>query len=240
MFTRSARWYDNIYSFKNHAREASLVHELIRAHGRSPGARLLDVGCGTGEHIRYLRSRYEVEGLDLDAAMLEVARSKHPDLVFHEASMLDFDLGSRFDAVVSLFSSVGYLKTADRLRRSVANMARHLVAGGVLLVEPWLAPESFQPGKLGSAFVDDPDLKIARFSVCEVEDRISVMDFHYLVATPAGVETFTERHELALFTREEYLAAFEACGMEPVFDPEGPTGRGLYLGVRSPAAARYG
>jgi SAM-dependent methyltransferase len=224
MFSRSARWYDNIYSFKNYAREASIVDGLVRAHGRSPSHRLLDVACGTGEHLRYLRRHYEVEGLD-------VARRKFPGVPFHEAGMVDFDLGRRFDAVVCLFSSVGYLKTAERLHRGIASMARHLAPGGVLLVEPWLAPASFQAGRLGSAFVDDPDLKIARFNLSEVRDGISILDFHYLVATPAGIETFTERHELALFTHEEYLAAFTACGMEPILDPEGPSGRGIYVGV---------
>lgn len=231
MFNRSAALYDAIYSFKNYAREAALVDERIRSHSRAPGRRLLDVACGTGEHLRYLREKYEVEGLDLDESMLDVARRKHPDLPFHHADMADFDLGRRFDAVICLFSAVGYLKTVPRLRQAMATLVRHLAPGGVLIVEPWLTPMSFHAGTLGSAFVDEPNLKAARFSVSDVRDGLSVMDFHYLVTTLDKTMSFTERHELALYTHEDYLGAIEASGVTPIYDPEGLTGRGLYLAV---------
>lgn len=231
MFDRSAALYDAIYSFKNYAREASLVDEWIHDLSRSSGRRLLDVACGTGEHLRYLRGKYEVEGLDLDDAMLDVARRKHPDILFHHADMTEFYLGRKFDAVVCLFSAVGYLKTVARLRQAIAAMARHLEPGGVLMVEPWLTPLSFHAGKLSSAFVDEPHLKVARFAVSEVREGLSIMEFHYLVTTLQETRCFTERHELALFTHEDYLGAIAACGIKPVYDPEGPSGRGLYLGV---------
>jgi hypothetical protein len=81
--------------------------------------------------------------------------------------------------------------------------------------------------------VDQPDLKIARMNKSEVEERVSIMNFHYLVATPAGIEHFTEMHELGLFSHEEYLDAFRASALEVVHDPdpEKLTGRGLYIGV---------
>jgi hypothetical protein len=62
--------------------------------------------------------------------------------------------------------------------------------------------------------------------------RVSILDFHYLVGTPEGVEQFTERHELGLFTRDEYREAAIAAGLEPTFDRSGLTGRGLLIGVR--------
>jgi len=61
---------------------------------------------------------------------------------------------------------------------------------------------------------------------------VSVIDFHYLVATPEGIEHFTECHELGLFSHDEYLGAFVASGLEVVYDPRGLMGRGLYVGLR--------
>ena len=231
MFSRSARIYDAIYaSIRDYPREAAQLDALIQA--RRPGAKsLLDVACGTGVHLHHLAGRYEVEGLDLDPEMLAVARERLPDATFHQGDMASFDLGKRFDAVVCMFSSIGYVKTEEWLRAAIASMARHLEPGGVLVVEPWLTPDAWSDRHVGAVFVDEPELKIARVNVAEREGTISSFEFQYLVGTPDGVEHFSERHELGLFTVEQQLEAFRAAGLEAEHDPEGPMGRGLYVAV---------
>ena len=231
MFSRSARLYDAVYaSIRDYPREAAGLDRLIQE--RRPGARtLLDVACGTGAHLEHLAGHYEVEGVDLDPEMLSVARERLPDATFHEADMASFDLGKRFDAVVCMFSSIGYVKTEERLEQAVASMARHLEPSGVLVVEPWLSPEAWNDRHVGAVFVDEPELKLARINIPQREGDVSIVDFNYLVGTPDGVEHFTERHELGLFTIEQQLAAFRAADLEAEHDPEGPMRRGLYIGV---------
>jgi SAM-dependent methyltransferase len=231
MFSRSARLYDAVYaSIRDYPREAAGLDRLIQE--RRPGARtLLDVACGTGAHLEHLAGHYEVEGIDLDSEMLSVARERLRDATFHEADMASFDLGKRFDAVVCMFSSIGYVKTEERLGQAVASMARHLEPSGVLVVEPWLSPEAWNDRHVGAVFVDEPELKLARINIPQREGDVSIVDFNYLVGTPDGVEHFTERHELGLFTIEQQLAAFRAADLEAEHDPEGPMGRGLYIGV---------
>jgi SAM-dependent methyltransferase len=228
VFSRSARLYDAVYSsIRDYPREAAELDRLIQE--RRPGARtLLDVACGTGAHLEHLTG-YEVEGLDLDPEMLAVARELLPNVRFHQGDMAAFDLGKRFDAVVCMFSSIGYVKTEDRLHSAIASMARHLAPGGLLVVEPWLTPEAWVDGHVSGAFVDEPELKIARMGLPQREGTVSVLDLEYLVATPDGVERFSERHELGLFTVEQYLEAFRAAALEADHDPEGPMGRGLYI-----------
>ena len=228
MFSRSARIYDAIYaSIRDYPREAAELDRLIQE--RRPGARtLLDVACGTGAHLEHLEG-YEVEGLDLDPEMLAVARERLPDVPFHEGDMAVFALGERFDAVVCMFSSIGYVRTEERLSSAIASMARHLEPGGVLVVEPWLSPDVWMDRHVGAVFVDDPELKIARMNVAQREGTVSMFEFEYLVGTPDGIERFTERHELGLFRVEQYLQAFRIAGLEAEHDQEGPMGRGLYI-----------
>jgi SAM-dependent methyltransferase len=237
MFTRSARFYDAIYSFKDYAAEAARVDALIKE--RNPGARkLLDVACGTGKHLEHLRGRYDAEGLDLDPELLAIARERLPEIPLHEGDMRTFDLGRRFDAVICLFSSIGYARTVEDLNRAVAAMAVHLEPGGVLLIEPWITPDAWEDDHLGAVFVDKPDLKIARVNLSERDGRLSRFVFHYLVLTSEGVERFEEPHELGLFARGEYAAAFSATGLEVEHDPEGLMGRGLYIGCAPAASTR--
>ncbi|HLH63138.1 MAG TPA: class I SAM-dependent methyltransferase [Ktedonobacteraceae bacterium] len=234
MFTKSEAIYDAIYSaMKDYANEAEQIHALIQQYKQSSGNRLLDVACGTGGHIPFLRQHYSVEGLDLDEQMLAIARQRNPGLTFHHADMVDFGLDHQFDAIICMFSSIGYVKTVPKLYQAVQTMRHHLLAGGVVIIEPWLTPQTFIPGYIGAVFVNQPDLKIARMNTTEVKDGISVMDFHYLVATPQGIEHFTERHEMGLFSHKDYMGAFQASDLDVVYDdaPDKLTGRGLYIGV---------
>ena len=234
MFTKSEAIYDAIYStMKDYVDEAQQIYTLIQHYKQSSGNRLLDVACGTGGHLPFLQQHYSVEGLDLDEQMLKIARQRNPGVIFHHADMVDFSLKQQFDVIICLFSSIGYVKTVPRLYQALQTMCRHLLPGGVVIIEPWLTPERFKPGHIGAVFVNQPDLKIARMNTTEVEDGISVMDFHYLVATPQGIEHFTERHEMGLFSHEEYMRAFQASKMNVIFDaaPEKLMGRGIYIGV---------
>jgi ubiquinone/menaquinone biosynthesis C-methylase UbiE len=230
VFTRSARFYDAIYSFKDYASEVEWIDALVRE--RKPDARkLLDVACGTGKHLEFLRKRFDVEGLDLDAELLKIASGRLGDVPLHEGDMRDFDLGKRFDVVTCLFSSIGYARTEDELRAAIAAMARHLRPGGLLLVEPWLTPEAYHVPHLGSRFVEEDELAIARMNVAERGNGTSVMVFYYLVGTPDKIDHFTERHELGLFTVEQHSEAFRVAGLAVKHDPEGLMGRGLYVGT---------
>ncbi len=236
MFTKTARYYDAIYAWKDYEGEASRLHDAIQR--RRPGARtLLDVACGTGKHLELLRAHYEVEGIDLDPTMIRIARERLGETApLHVGDMSEFDLGRTFDVVTCLFSSVAYTVTVERLDRSVANLARHAAPDGLVIVEPWFTPDAWTPRHVHAIFVDEPDLKVARISVSpELSDPLT-MTFDYLVATPDGVEHLTEDHVVGMFTHEQYVDAFRRAGLAVERDPEGLMGRGLYIGVRPMAS----
>jgi SAM-dependent methyltransferase len=231
----SNRYYDAIYTpRKDYAAEARRIHELIQKHG-SPDARtLLDMACGTGMHLSFLRDQhgYDVEGLDVDPGMLSVAAQRLPGVPLHEADMAAFDLGREFDAVICLFSAIGYVRTVERLNSTLACFAAHVRPGGVVIVEPWLSADAFKPDTVHGLFIDEPDLKLARINTSRVDGQLSIMDMHHLVGTPGGVEHFVEHLELAMFTHAQYVEAFQGARLRVVHDLAGLDGRGLYIGVR--------
>ena len=229
-YGRSARWYDTIYGFKDYAAEAESVRALV-TEARPGARRLLDVACGTGEHLRHLQAFFEVEGIGASPDMLAVAREKLPGVPLHPADMRAFDLGRTFDAAICMFSAVGHLADEAELVAAVRGIARHLEPAGVFLLEPWLTPEAYTPGKVHGLFVDNPDVKLARINVSQLSGRTCVFDMHHLVGTPDGVEHFVEHLELTLFPLDSYREALAAAGLSVRFDPNGPTGRGLFIGV---------
>ena len=235
MFTKSAAFYDLVYGFKDYAAEADKVRLVIDAANNSGGRRLLDVACGTGQHLQHLQEHFDAEGLDLDPELLKIAQRRLPDLPFTQADMVDFDMGRRFDVVVCLFSSIGYVGTVEKLRLTARTFSRHVAPGGVVVVEPWLPPDAFRPGHVQALLAETADLKVARMSSSDLTADRWVLNFHYLVGTPNGVEHFTEQHHLGLFTTEDYVNAFTDAGLHVNYDPDGISGRGLLVGVKPTA-----
>jgi ubiquinone/menaquinone biosynthesis C-methylase UbiE len=228
MYADGARVYDALNRHKDYTSASATLCQLLNRV--VPAATtLLDVACGTGQHLSHLRKAFRVEGLDLSREMLDVARERCPDVPLHEGSLIDFRLNRQFDVVTCLFGSIGYaLNTAD-LRRAVRCMANHVRPGGAVVVEPWISPERFLTDKIVFDSVNDQGLKVSRMYVTERKGRIAVYDQHYLVATTHGVKYFSEREELGLFSEEEYRSAFHAADLDVLDSPENLFGYGLFV-----------
>jgi SAM-dependent methyltransferase len=233
MFTESAHLYDIIHgaSFDYRA-SAARIRDIISNHSERPVRSLLDVACGTGSYLVEFRHTFSVEGSDIDPTVLALAREKCPDVPLHEADMTEFDLGHRFDSLICLGSSIGYVRTLERLRQTASTFARHVEPGGVAIVEPWFTPDVWEDGRISTDLREGSGVKIARMLVSGRTDDVSTLDIHYLVGRKEGVESFAEHHELGLFTVEEYQVALTDAGFEVTHDPVGLLGRGLYVGLR--------
>ena len=230
-FTKTARYYDKIYSWKDYQGESEQLISLIRR--KLPEAQtLLDVACGSGMHIIYLKEQLQVLGVDIDPEMISIAAQRNPEIEFLQADMLDFNLGREFDVVTCLFSSIGYVKTLDNLRKAVQCLASHTRPGGLLIIEPWFTPDKWVPNTVHALFIDEPLLKIARINTSFVEGRLSIFDLHHLIGTPQGTEHVVEHHELGLFETDEMRTVMEDAGMAVEHEPRGLEGRGLFIGRR--------
>ncbi len=228
MFLESPELYDAIYHFKNYARECEILRAIIQV--AAPGARtILDVACGTGEHAKFLKEKYAVDGVDLNEQYLRAARIKNPGGKYIRGDMTDFDLGVTYDVVTCLFSAIGYVRTVDRMNRAIACMARHVTPGGALIVEPWITPEAWKPGDTYIHAGEIGTGKVCRMSLSRQGENLSVVLMHYLRTTADSIEHYSEQLELGLFSRDEMTRAFESAGMEARYDSEGLMGRGLYL-----------
>lgn len=234
-YEKSARIYDLLYvgaGIKDYHAETAELRRIIDQS--CPGARsLLDVACGTGAHLAELRQWYEVEGADLSPAMLAVARERLPRVRLHQADMRTLDLGRSFDAVICLFSSIGYIIEPAEMRSAVARLAAHVAPGGVLVLDGWVRPDEWQ-----DRFRPEPDIArddealVVRLAFTRRERDITNLDMHHLVQTAGGIDYFVENHKLALTPTEDYVSAVETAGLAARVIPNYMPGRDRIVGLR--------
>lgn len=110
------------------------IEELLERETREvrPGARVLDVGCGTGFNVRRLSARgFEVTGLEPAEGMRSRAIENNPgvEIVAGDIELLPFGTNS-FDLVTAI-EVIRYLRDPSR---AVAELARVLRPGGMAFV----------------------------------------------------------------------------------------------------------
>ncbi|MGH7619282.1 MAG: class I SAM-dependent methyltransferase [Gemmatimonadaceae bacterium] len=231
MFSSSAALYDTIYSaFKDYRAETARLVELIRRDHPSAHT-ALDVACGTGEHARLLNSEhgFAVDGLDLDPEFVTIAQRKLAHGTVFRGNMTSFALDRRYDVVLCLFSSIGYVRTLENVERTLSCFRAHLAPHGIAVVEPWFAPGAMESGYTTATAAKEDGVSVARVTRTIVDGRISRLEFEYLIGRATGIEHASEVHELGLFSTDELLECFRVAGLDAGYDPDGLSGRGLFV-----------
>jgi len=131
--TRSVSGRDYDATYDRRAAAGDDVHgeaSFIQSLGRRS---VLDAGCGTGRVARELARRgLDVVGVDIDSAMLNTAREKAPQLDWRLGDLATIDLGRTFDCIV-MAGNVMIFVTSGMEGTVLANLARHLTPGGLLV-----------------------------------------------------------------------------------------------------------
>jgi SAM-dependent methyltransferase len=244
MYADAARFYDLIHDARGRdARaEADLVIGEIRR--RNPAVRtLLDVACGTGAHLPRFAEEFDVAGIDASGAMLAIAAARSPGVPLTQDDMRTFGLQRTFDAVVCLFSGIGYLTEEADLRRAVATMASHLGSGGVLLIEGWVEPEYWIGSTINVESGRTADVAVARVVRSQRDGVHCRIAMRYVAvaataATATGTDGFTtveEDHTMRLSVPTEFEAAYRDAGLTFERLPHMlHPGRAVYAGMNHP------
>jgi SAM-dependent methyltransferase len=122
--------------FARHA--ATEVQNILRRRGM-PGGLIVDLGCGSGIAAeQWSRAGYDVLGIDLSLAMIDIARRRAPQAEFRVGSFLDAEIPSCV-AVASIGECFSYLfdgaRAEQRLNRLFRRIHAALQPGGVFVFD---------------------------------------------------------------------------------------------------------
>jgi SAM-dependent methyltransferase len=136
---------------------AALVQARLRDAGLHEGL-VVDLGSGSGIFARLMSDAgYDVVGIDISPAMVEIARSHAPAATFTVGSLHDFELPEGAVAITALGEVCNYATDAraglDALQMLATRVAVGLAPGGVFVFD--IATPG--RGAAGTRFHDTPD-----------------------------------------------------------------------------------
>lgn len=205
--TTYARVYDVLYQDKDYLAECDLLEQIFERYATQPVHKILDLGCGTGNHAIPLATRgYAVVGVDCAQEMLNIARVKAQQeslsVSFNQANIGEVHLHQIFDATLMMFAVLGYqLENADVLA-TLRTAREHLHQDGLLVADVWYGPAVLiqRPGDRVRV-IHEPDGTILRTSSGELDIRHHTCKVQYHLWQIKGRQVLAE-------TKEEHLMRF--------------------------------
>jgi len=144
----AAKSYDSNPSFPN---DIPFYLERIP----SPGASILELGCGTGRvTLALIPYCNYIHGIDLSPAMIAICRQKliregipPANAQVEQGDITRFDLGRTFDLIIAPFRVFQNLETDAEVDGLLGNIHQHLAPGGTCILnvfKPFLFPEDLK------------------------------------------------------------------------------------------------
>ena len=188
----------------------------IKALGLQPGEEVLDLCCGQGRHAVLLAKHgCAVTALDLSAEYLALAeasaRQAGVTLETVRADMRNIPFAGRFDAVVNMFSSFGYLESEAEDAKVLYAIERGLKPGGRVLLDllnrDWVIA-NYETEDSHTAADGTVYLEHRYFDLETSRNHVS-----FTVVTPDGQRREVGGHHIRLYTLREMRGALDAAGL---------------------------
>lgn len=151
-----SQYYNLLYKDKDYSKEAHFIDSCIKKYNKNARS-ILDLGCGTGQHAKYLARRgYKVHGIDKSEQMLEIAKIavKERNVSFSTGDIRNYVSNKTYDVITSLFDVISYQTTNNDLLKSFETAARHLEPSGIFIFDCWYGP---------GVLTDHPTPRLKRF-----------------------------------------------------------------------------
>ena len=110
--------------------------KFLQTHFQEKNKSILDLGCGTGLAIDYLKCEpKDYIGVDYSMEMLEVARKKFPHHHFYTKSILAVDFSKKFDFVLAAFDTLNHFLNPGDWKKVFEIAAQHLEPNGLFIFD---------------------------------------------------------------------------------------------------------
>ena len=133
----NSSFYHQLYANRDEKEAASFIDKLVNELEPARDARMVDLGCGSGRHSKYLASKgFDVTGLDLAGSSIRQAKRWETEKLHFYRHDMRMPFGYEvFDYVLSFFTSFGYFDDPSEDRKVVTNIFSALKPGGIFVMD---------------------------------------------------------------------------------------------------------
>jgi SAM-dependent methyltransferase len=130
-------YYHLLYNNRNYNEANFFIDKLCHQLSLKPQAKLWDIACGKGRHaIAFNKKGFNVTGTDLaENSIAEASQYNNPTLEFFVHDMREHLRSDYFDAVLNLFTSIGYFKDQNDNFLVFKNVAEALKKNGCFVID---------------------------------------------------------------------------------------------------------
>jgi len=130
-------YFDIESSTRIFKKEIEFLNDVLKRHRIRT---ILDIGCGSGEHVNALQGiGYTLLGIDNSSHMIDQAKKKYPHCKFDYGSMQDYKSKNQFDSVICMFGTFNYLLTDDDIKSTLRLLQTNLKTAGIAILDIWNA-----------------------------------------------------------------------------------------------------
>lgn len=206
--------YRHLLNPERTAREVAALREMLPLDAH---ARVLDLACGWGRHsVALAAAGFRVTGIDYSEALLAAARAHAEQAAvpvqFLRVDMRELTFDGAFDAVLSLFSSLGYFLSDAEDLRVLRGAARALRPGA------WFVLETMHRDHLAGVYAERDWWETPDGTVVWAErefDAVAGVSREWTRWSHRG-SLGEKYHEIRLRNATEWSTLLRAAALEPI------------------------
>lgn len=162
-------YYDLLFAHKDYSKETELCLKLSNRYGIKNPTKILEIGCGTGNHtLNLAQTNKEITAIDTDQEMINLAAKKVKASGIKNIKLLKSKVedlkNQKFDLVIAMFNVITYIEEFDELEDFINGVSNVLRQNGVFIFDCWNGV---------AAMVDPPNVK--KISLKHQDEELSLI-----------------------------------------------------------------
>jgi SAM-dependent methyltransferase len=208
-------WTESILApLEAFSEETETYCRIIKESAAIPVKTLMHLASGAGVNDYTFKKHFEVTGVDISPGMLEEARKLNPEVTYHKGDMRSVELDATFDCV-AIPDSIGYMTTAEDLRKTLRTAKRHLKPGGILLIVAHTKEEFRGNNFVYSGSRGETEVTVFENNyIPDAEGDTYEATMVYLIRNKGELEIATDLHILGIFSLSVWHQLLEELGLQ--------------------------